>query len=130
MRTILERILPYDIADIIYKLYINNKIKFLLCSKLYSNELIMSGTINQFKNQPYNKSLSNLDVVKFNKVINLLKDISEKYIIKGFYKFDNYHNNLITKYIKTIKKMNEYENNNLIKNYIDLSCKKIEIILN
>lgn len=130
MRTILERILPYDIADIIYKLYINNKIKFLLCSKLYSNELIMSGTINQFKNQPYNKSLSNLDVVKFNKVINLLKDINEKYIVKGFYKFDNYHNNLITKYIKTIKKMNEYENNNLIKNYIDLSCKKIEIILN
>ena len=130
MRTILERILPYDIADIIYKLYINNKIKFLLCSKLYSNELIMSGTINQFKNQPYNKSLSNLDVVKFNKVINLLKDINEKYIVEGFYKFDNYHNNLITKYIKTIKKMNEYENNNLIKNYIDLSCKKIEIILN
>lgn len=130
MRTILERILPYDIADIIYKLYINNKIKFLLCSKLYSNELIMSGTINQFKNQPYNKSLSNLDVVKFNKVINLLKDINEKYIVEGFYKFDNYHNNLITKYIKTIKKMNEYENNNLIKNYINLSCKKIEIILN
>ena len=116
MLTILNRIFPNDISNLIYDLVIKSHINNIVVSKLYDVELIMEKFIRIHKPEvAYNLSLEN----DYNVINGIISNIYERFVVKKVYEFDMEFRKTFKNYIECLKFHNDYQRNYLTKNMIE-----------
>ena len=106
MKTILCRIFPYDISEIIYNSLIYDYVNSALIGKINLIELMMLKITNIWNVE---KNIYNLDYSEFKHIFEMINSIQHKFIVKKFYQFDELFINNLKKYCSIIEKNNEHE---------------------
>ena len=112
MITILNRIFPDDISQIIYNIAKNQHLNRILDGKLYllvlviskNIELVISKNIYQFKNHLTISFISDADYISIIDVSDRIQSIYNRYIIKYGCKFDEEFKTILQSYCNIMHK--------------------------
>jgi hypothetical protein len=104
MITILNRIFPYDISQIIYNIAKNQHLNRILDGKLYLLVLVISKNIYQFKNHLSISFINDADYISIIDVSDRIQSIYNRYIIKYGCKFDEEFKTILQSYCNIMHK--------------------------
>ena len=118
MITLLNKIFPEDISQIIYKFYLQKFISSKLLGKLFNNELLINNFVNQYNNCK-NKEIFIISGSLITNIYKNIKFIKEHFIKYDAFNFDNYYKSLLNHFCIILADANKYETHILFKGHYE-----------